>query len=111
MLCPALPGSPGPQGGGGPDHSTDLTFPKFPVFPVRPVGAVYQWRKVPPSELSVELVADERLGWATDRAEASLRPCPRGQKRTAWGRCGSLLLHRVGLAPTTPCRSPGALIT
>ena len=40
-------------------------------FPVRPVGAVYQWRKVPPSELSVELVADERLGWATDRAEAS----------------------------------------
>ena len=38
---------------------------------VRPDGAVYQWRKVPPSELSVELVADERLGWATDRAEAS----------------------------------------
>ena len=42
-----------------------------PDFPVRPDGAVYQWRKVPPSELSVELVADERLGWATDRAEAS----------------------------------------
>src|SRR5262249_10471545 len=24
-------------------------------------------------------------------------------------RCGSLLLHRIGLAPTTHCRSPGAL--
>ena len=23
------------------------------------------------------------------------------------GRCGSLLLHRDGLAPSTPCRSPG----
>jgi hypothetical protein len=42
-----------------------------PDFPVRPSGAVYQWRKVPPSVLSVELVADERLGWATGRAEAS----------------------------------------
>src|SRR5437763_1076283 len=29
--------------------------------------------------------------------------------RTARGRCGSLLLHRSGLAPPTPCRSPGAL--
>src|SRR5262249_36530911 len=29
--------------------------------------------------------------------------------RTARGRCGSLLLHRIGLAPTTHCRSPGAL--
>jgi hypothetical protein len=28
--------------------------------------------------------------------------------RTAKGRCGSLLLHRSGLAPPTPCRSPGA---
>ena len=25
------------------------------------------------------------------------------------GRCDSLLLHRDGLAPSTPCRSPGAL--
>jgi hypothetical protein len=24
------------------------------------------------------------------------------------GQCGSLLLHRDGLAPSTPCRSPGA---
>jgi hypothetical protein len=35
------------------------------------------------------------------------RPCER--QRSARGRCGSLRLHRVGLSPTTPCRSPGAL--
>ena len=35
------------------------------------------------------------------------RPCER--QRTAWGRCGSLVLHRIGLSPITPCRSPGAL--
>jgi len=27
----------------------------------------------------------------------TLRRHPRGCLRTAWGRCGSLLLHRVGL--------------
>jgi len=40
----------------------------------------------------------------------TLRRHPRGCLRTAWGRCGSLLLHRSGLAPPTPCRSPGALV-
>src|SRR5436190_6981214 len=39
----------------------------------------------------------------------TLRRRPRERQRTAWGRCGSLLLHRSGLAPPTPCRSPGAL--
>ena len=39
----------------------------------------------------------------------TLRRRPRGRPRTAWGRCGSLLLHRSGLSPHTPCRSPGAL--
>ena len=39
----------------------------------------------------------------------TLRRRPRGRLRTARGRCGSLLLHRSGLAPPTPCRSPGAL--
>ena len=39
----------------------------------------------------------------------TLRRRPYGQQRTAQGRCGSLLPHRVGLAPTTRCRSPGAL--
>src|ERR1700722_6576365 len=38
----------------------------------------------------------------------TLRLRPRERIRTAWGRCGSLLLHRIGLAPITPCRSPGA---
>src|SRR5262249_48885355 len=39
----------------------------------------------------------------------TLRRRPYGHQRTARGRCGSLLLHRSGLAPPTPCRSPGAL--
>ena len=39
----------------------------------------------------------------------TLRRCPRGHLRTARGRCGSLRLHRSGLSPPTPCRSPGAL--
>ena len=38
----------------------------------------------------------------------TLRRRPHGRLRTAWGRCGLLLLHRRGLAPPTPCRSPGA---
>jgi len=38
----------------------------------------------------------------------TLRRHPRGCLRTARGRCGSLFLHRSGLAPPTPCRSPGA---
>ena len=42
-----------------------------PDFPVRPDGACHQWRKVPPRELSVDLVADERRVWATGRVEAS----------------------------------------
>src|SRR6476620_12761815 len=39
---------------------------------------------------------------------STLRRDPRGPLRMTWGRCGSLLLHRKGLAPSTPCRSPGA---
>ena len=39
----------------------------------------------------------------------TLRRRPRGRLRKARGRCGSLLLHRSGLSPHTPCRSPGAL--
>ena len=39
----------------------------------------------------------------------TLRLCPCGQRRTARGRCGLLVLHHSGLAPPTPCRSPGAL--
>ena len=39
---------------------------------------------------------------------STLRRGPRGHLRMTRGRCGSLLLHRKGLAPSTPCRSPGA---
>jgi hypothetical protein len=38
---------------------------------VRPEGANHQWRKNPPRELSIDLVADERLGRVTGRAGAS----------------------------------------
>ena len=38
----------------------------------------------------------------------TLRRHPHGCLRTARGRRGSLLLHRSGLPPPTPCRSPGA---
>jgi hypothetical protein len=40
---------------------------------------------------------------------STLRQYPRGHLRMTRGRCGSLLLHRDGLAPSTPCQSPGAL--
>ena len=42
-----------------------------PLLAVRPEGADYQWRKIPPRELSIDLVADERLGRVTGRAGAS----------------------------------------
>src|SRR5438093_436764 len=47
------------------------------------------------------------------REQASLplptfRFAPRGARRTARGQCGTLFLHCEGLAPSTPCRSPGA---
>ena len=38
---------------------------------VRLDGAHHLWRKVPSRELSIDLEADERLGWATGRVEAS----------------------------------------
>jgi hypothetical protein len=38
---------------------------------VRPDGAHCQWRKIPPRELSIDLVADEQFGRAIGRAEAS----------------------------------------
>ena len=47
-------------------------------------------------------------GWPM-RSLSTLRRCPREHLRMTRGRCGSLLLHRDGLAPSTPCRSPGAL--
>src|SRR6516225_9018668 len=44
------------------------------------------------------------------RSPADASPPPlRMARRTAWGQCGSLLLHCSGLAPPTPCRSLPAL--
>jgi hypothetical protein len=43
----------------------------FLSFAVRPEGAFHQWREVPPRELSIALVADERFGRATGWIEAS----------------------------------------
>ena len=37
---------------------------------VRPEGAKHLWRRVPPSELSIELVADGRRGRVTGLVEA-----------------------------------------
>src|SRR3954454_4499628 len=42
-----------------------------PHSPVRPDGAYHRWRRVPPGELSIAPVADERFGRATDWAGAS----------------------------------------
>src|ERR1700682_5245510 len=42
-----------------------------PEMAVRPEGANHQWRKIPPRELSIDLVADERLGRGNRRAGAS----------------------------------------
>jgi hypothetical protein len=42
-----------------------------PELAVRPEGANHLWRKKPPRELSIDLVADERLGRVTGRAGAS----------------------------------------
>jgi transposase len=38
---------------------------------VRLEGACHLWRKIPSRQLSIDLEADERVGWVTGRAEAS----------------------------------------
>jgi hypothetical protein len=54
--------------------------------------------------------ASNRFRGAIPRLRAPLptsRLPPHGDLRTARGRCGSLDLHRRGLAPPAPCQSPG----
>ena len=46
-------------------------FVGMSLLAVRPEGANYQWRKIPPRELSIDLEADERLDWVTGWAGAS----------------------------------------
>jgi hypothetical protein len=43
------------------------------------------------------------------RSPTDASPTPSRLPAHGWGRCGLLFLHRSGLAPPTPCRSPGAL--
>jgi hypothetical protein len=50
---------------------SDLLQCISPNLAVRPEGANHQWRKIPPGELSIDPVANERLGWVTGRAGAS----------------------------------------
>jgi hypothetical protein len=47
-------------------------------------------------------------GWPM-RCPVNASPIPHWYLRMTRGRCGSLLLHHDGLAPSTPCWSPGAL--
>jgi hypothetical protein len=49
---------------------------------VRPEGANHQWRKNPPRELSIDLVAGERLGRVTGRAGASRQRSPWAPERS-----------------------------
>ena len=52
---------------GGPRSTRQATTPAK----VRLEGACHLWRKIPSRQLSINLEADERYGWATGRAEAS----------------------------------------
>ena len=56
------------------------------------------------SAQDMNLCEAQLLAYAFPLPTLRCRPC--GRPRTAQGRCGSLLPHRVGLPPTTPCRSP-----
>ena len=49
----------------------DLGQAMFYLCSVCPEGVFHLWRKIPPRELSIDLVADERSGWVTGRAGAS----------------------------------------
>ena len=48
---------------------------------MRPEGANHLWRKKPPRELSIDLVADERLGRVTGRAGARSLDLPDDRRR------------------------------
>jgi len=60
-----------PQCAEGTNHHDGLLHRMSLLMAVRPEGANHQWRKIPPRELSIDLVADERLGRVTGRAGAS----------------------------------------
>src|SRR5664280_3189338 len=43
-------------------HTVRLMPPAYVKPSVKPEGACHQWRQIPPRELSIDLVADERSG-------------------------------------------------
>jgi len=57
--------------GDRPKSTSGTDDPECPLLAVRPEGANHHWRRNPPRELSIDLVADERLGRVTGRAGAS----------------------------------------
>jgi hypothetical protein len=76
--------------------------PASPYVP-RPHAATPAQLPVPEHSES-ETHAMPRCWSARHDRQSSGRTLARAE-RTAWGRCGSLILHRNGLAPSTPCRS------
>src|SRR3954470_14406686 len=77
-------------------------------FPVRPDGAYHQWRRVPPGELSIAPVADERFGRATDWAGASEGSLPSGADHRATTLYCTSDRQR---GPTISCSSGAASVT
>src|SRR3979411_625893 len=61
------------------------SYRAHPRLYVRPEGANHQWRKIPPGELSIDPVADERLGGGTARAGAAGPKEPEGGGTRPWG--------------------------
>ena len=45
-------------------------YPRPRISQCAPKGAYHQWRKDPPRELSIDLVADERFGRVTGQARS-----------------------------------------
>src|SRR5215469_1570666 len=78
------------------------------AFGRAPEGANHQWRRNPPRNLSIDLVADERLGQVTGRAEASRQRSPWGPVEAAEGELLWNPFHQRdfsrSLRPSATCR-------
>ena len=93
-----------------------LAVPSDPLEAGAWLGPVGHWRwRAPPCCLPLhrkrrhpELVLLRGSILGPSSPLSTLRPRPRGLTRMTRGRCGSLCLHRKGLAPSPFCRSPGA---
>jgi len=112
-----MPSPCGPSGHDG--QSGDLPVPVQGVYAhakaLRPRRVRRTLALAPPSvwpstRPPVSALWINRCRGAIPRLRAPLptsRLPPHGDLRTARGRCGSLDLHRRGLAPPAPCQSPG----